>query len=170
MIITEAIYEVRESHNCPRTFDTYFTCLRYFLPIFLVSQTVGGRGAAEGNKKPFKPFSPTQYCSYPKRNGSIYPSCMGFCTLVTKIIAILNSHRPRSPIWRTFISRCFAHFRLTLPKWETKHQVKKQTIRAKRMPKWAVILAFSWRPLCIIANWKGNLTERRNQALKMYKS
>ena len=25
MIVTEAIYDLRESHNCPRTFDTYFT-------------------------------------------------------------------------------------------------------------------------------------------------
>ena len=24
MIVTEAIYNLRESHNCPRTFDTYF--------------------------------------------------------------------------------------------------------------------------------------------------
>ena len=27
MIVTEAIYNLRESHNCPRTFDTYFTNL-----------------------------------------------------------------------------------------------------------------------------------------------
>ena len=36
--------------------------LRYFLPIFskiAVRQTVGGRGAAEGNSKPSKRFSPT---------------------------------------------------------------------------------------------------------------
>ena len=25
MIVTEAIYNLRESHNCPRTFDTYFS-------------------------------------------------------------------------------------------------------------------------------------------------
>ena len=25
MIVTEAIYDLRESHNCPRTFDTYFS-------------------------------------------------------------------------------------------------------------------------------------------------
>ena len=25
MIVTEAIYNLRESHNCPWTFDTYFT-------------------------------------------------------------------------------------------------------------------------------------------------
>ena len=40
------------------------TWLRYFLPIFTkiaVRQRVGGRGAAEGNSKPCKPFSPTQY-------------------------------------------------------------------------------------------------------------
>ena len=40
------------------------TWLRDFLPIFpkiAVRQTVGGRGAAEGNSKPCKPFSPTQY-------------------------------------------------------------------------------------------------------------
>ena len=27
MIVTEAIYDLRESHNCPRTFDTYFSLL-----------------------------------------------------------------------------------------------------------------------------------------------
>ena len=27
-IVTEAIHEVRESHNCPQTFDTYFSCCR----------------------------------------------------------------------------------------------------------------------------------------------
>ena len=40
------------------------TWLRDFLPIFpkiAVRQTVGGHGAAEGNSKPCKPFSPTQY-------------------------------------------------------------------------------------------------------------
>ena len=40
------------------------TCLRDFLPIFpkiAVRQTVGGRGAAERNSKPYKPFSSTQY-------------------------------------------------------------------------------------------------------------
>ena len=26
MIVTEAIYDVRESDNCPRTFETHFTC------------------------------------------------------------------------------------------------------------------------------------------------
>ena len=34
------------------------------MPIFskiAVGQTVGGRGAAEGNSKPCKPYSPTQY-------------------------------------------------------------------------------------------------------------
>ena len=39
------------------------TWLRDFLPIFLktaVRQTMGGPGAAEGNSKPYKPFSPTQ--------------------------------------------------------------------------------------------------------------
>ena len=39
------------------------TWLRDFLPIFpkiAVRQTVGGRGAADGNSKPCKPFSPTQ--------------------------------------------------------------------------------------------------------------
>ena len=25
MIVTEKIYDLRESHNCPRTYDTYFT-------------------------------------------------------------------------------------------------------------------------------------------------
>ena len=40
------------------------TWLRVFLPIFpkiAVRQTVGDCGAAEGNSKPCKPFSPTQY-------------------------------------------------------------------------------------------------------------
>ena len=27
MIVTEPIYDVRESHNCPRTFATHFTCI-----------------------------------------------------------------------------------------------------------------------------------------------
>ena len=30
MKVTEAIYDLQESHNCPRTFDTYFNI--YFLP------------------------------------------------------------------------------------------------------------------------------------------
>merc|ERR1719264_1851119 len=40
-----------------------FTWLRDFLPIFpkiAVRQSVGGCGAAEGNSKPCRPFSPTQ--------------------------------------------------------------------------------------------------------------
>ena len=40
-----------------------YTWLRYFLPIFpkiAVRQTVGGRGAAEGNTKLCQSFSPTQ--------------------------------------------------------------------------------------------------------------
>ena len=40
------------------------TWLSDFLPIFpkiAVRQTVGGRGAVEGNSRPCKPFSPTQY-------------------------------------------------------------------------------------------------------------
>ena len=56
------------------------TWLRVFLPIFpkiAVRQTVGDCGAAEGNSKPCKPFSPTQY---------IKRSCQSRESLSTKFL------------------------------------------------------------------------------------
>ena len=32
MIVTEAIYDLQESHNCPQTFDTYFMIVLVTLP------------------------------------------------------------------------------------------------------------------------------------------
>ena len=34
MIVTEKIYNLRESHNCPWTFDTYFMLLERSLSMF----------------------------------------------------------------------------------------------------------------------------------------
>ena len=56
------------------------TWLTDFLIIFLkiaVRQTVGGRGAAEGNSKPCKPFIPTQYVCGHGYFGQGYYSCEG---------------------------------------------------------------------------------------------
>ena len=49
--MTEAIYNLRESHNCPRTFDTYFTCthVRYCNSLFLAkSLEAAGNEAGSG--------------------------------------------------------------------------------------------------------------------------
>ena len=39
MIVTEAIYNLRESHSCPRTFDTYFI---YLVQLFSRGQALVG--------------------------------------------------------------------------------------------------------------------------------
>ena len=36
LIVTEAIFDVRESHNCPRTFETHFTMSQVWLKEFEV--------------------------------------------------------------------------------------------------------------------------------------
>ena len=35
LMVTEAIYDLRESRNCARTFDTYFT-YQIILPLYLI--------------------------------------------------------------------------------------------------------------------------------------
>ena len=62
--------------------------LVYFLPIvpkIAVRQTVGGLGAAEGNSKPCKPFSPTQYVYLICANERNLSTNKLFTTLITKI-------------------------------------------------------------------------------------